>query len=227
MLQSGAQGSPAWFFLPCYSSASFPPTQPLLKVGLYRAWFSFWLSEGITSVYMQVVFACISSLLIHPWVIQNSFSNYKGLGACGIHVSRGDGGVSVFRCTGPAVCARRLGILTLLSQDMLWGHQLERDYSHTQKLNTQKGFGGAEPGSGQGSPGFSFWAVDSATTKVSNKHPINFIGSLLCNKSWKPGCLYKPWEQGFTQVSWQRSRVWNLETAHFSSGSVWSKEMCL
>lgn len=166
-----------------------------------------------------------TSLLVCLWVMQNTFSNYKGLSAYSIHVSRGDGGDNVFRCRGPAVWARRLGILTLLTQDILWGHWLERDYA--QKLNTQKCCGGAEPGSAQGSPGFNFWAVDSATTKVSNKHPINFMGSLLCNKSWKPGCLHKPWEQGFTQVSWQRSRVWNLESAHFSSASVWSKESCL
>lgn len=169
----------------------------------------------------------LSSLLVCLWVIQNAFSNYKGLSACGIHVSRGDGGDNFFRCTGPVVWARRPGILTLLSQDMPWEHRLEREYSHTPKLNTQNCSGGAEPGSAQGSPGFSFWAVDSATTEVSNKHPINFMGSLLCHKSWKPECLHKPWEQGFTQVSWQRSRVWNLETACFSSTSLRSKERCL
>lgn len=32
---------------------------------------------------------------------------------------------------------RRSGILTLLNQDILWGHRLERDFSHAQKLNTQ------------------------------------------------------------------------------------------
>lgn len=32
---------------------------------------------------------------------------------------------------------RRSGILTLLNQDIVWGHQLERDFSHAQKLNTQ------------------------------------------------------------------------------------------
>lgn len=32
--------------------------------------------------------------------------------------------------------ARRSGILTLLNQDILWGHQLQRDFSHARKLNT-------------------------------------------------------------------------------------------
>lgn len=31
----------------------------------------------------------------------------------------------------------RSGILTLLNQDILWGHRLERNFSHAQKLNTQ------------------------------------------------------------------------------------------
>jgi len=35
--------------------------------------------------------------------MQDAFSNYEGLSACSIHVSRGDGGDGVFRCRGPAV----------------------------------------------------------------------------------------------------------------------------
>lgn len=31
----------------------------------------------------------------------------------------------------------RSGILTLLNQDILWGHRLQRDFSHAQKLNTR------------------------------------------------------------------------------------------
>lgn len=43
---------------------------------------------------MQVCFASKIIIFTHPSLSNtNSFSNYKGLGTCGVHVSRGDRGV--------------------------------------------------------------------------------------------------------------------------------------
>lgn len=138
MLQSGAWGSPAWLFLPCCSFASFPHIQPLLKVGQPRR-------NCLSTDAWTSLFGC-------TWVLPNTFVNYKGLGAGNIHFSTREGKGDVFRCTRAVVQARKLQILTLLSQDALWSTSRRG----TIKLDTQKCSSGPEPGTALSCPGFIF-----------------------------------------------------------------------